>query len=153
MMADGSLLRSRGETWGPVSPENVQETGVSPGGRSGSDIVAAEAEQVERTTKKDLVTLRSEVFVPYTLSAESAIQPGPEGHRNSWSLPWPAGSYDRPCFPWKFGRCSSRSCICLTTSGQLRRGGLPLVRSGRSGSIDGQADPRLCPRPNGLLTR
>jgi hypothetical protein len=49
------------------SPENVQETGVSPGGRSGSDIVAAEAEQVERTTKKDLVTLRSEVFVPYNV--------------------------------------------------------------------------------------
>jgi hypothetical protein len=30
MMADGSLLRSGGETWGPVSPDNVQETGVSP---------------------------------------------------------------------------------------------------------------------------
>jgi hypothetical protein len=25
----------------------------------------------------------------------------PEGHRNSWSLPWPAGSYDRPSFLWK----------------------------------------------------
>jgi hypothetical protein len=43
MMADGSLLRSGGETWGPVSPDNVHETGVSPGGRSGSPIVAAEA--------------------------------------------------------------------------------------------------------------
>jgi hypothetical protein len=31
MMADGSLLRSGGETWGPVSPENVHETGISPG--------------------------------------------------------------------------------------------------------------------------
>jgi hypothetical protein len=30
MMANGSLLRSRGETWGPVSPDNVHETGVSP---------------------------------------------------------------------------------------------------------------------------
>jgi len=25
MMADGSLLRSGGETWGPVSPENVEK--------------------------------------------------------------------------------------------------------------------------------
>ncbi len=45
-----------GGPWGSVWPDNVQETGVSPGGRSGSPIVAAEAEQVERTTKKDLVT-------------------------------------------------------------------------------------------------
>jgi hypothetical protein len=30
MMADESLLRSRGETWGPVSPDNVHETGVLP---------------------------------------------------------------------------------------------------------------------------
>ena len=66
MMADGSLLRSGGETWGPVSPDNVHETGVSPGGRFGSPIVAAEAEQVERKSKKDLVTgPRSEVFVPF----------------------------------------------------------------------------------------
>jgi len=40
MMADGSLLRSGSETWGPVSPDNVHETGVSPGGRSGSPIDA-----------------------------------------------------------------------------------------------------------------
>jgi hypothetical protein len=31
----------------PVSPDNVQETGVSPGGQSGSRMVAAEAEQLE----------------------------------------------------------------------------------------------------------
>jgi hypothetical protein len=29
MMADESLLRSGGETWGAVSPHNVHETGVS----------------------------------------------------------------------------------------------------------------------------
>jgi len=29
MISDGSLLRSGGETWGPVSPDNVHETGVS----------------------------------------------------------------------------------------------------------------------------
>jgi hypothetical protein len=28
MMADGSHLRSGGETWGPVSPDNDHETGV-----------------------------------------------------------------------------------------------------------------------------
>jgi hypothetical protein len=33
-MPEGSQLRSGGETWGPVSPDNVHETGVSPGGRS-----------------------------------------------------------------------------------------------------------------------
>jgi hypothetical protein len=47
MMANGSLLRSGGETWGPVSPDNVHETGVSSGGRSGSPIVAAVAEQAD----------------------------------------------------------------------------------------------------------
>jgi hypothetical protein len=36
MMADGSLLRSEGETWGPVSPDNVHERGVSRGGQPGS---------------------------------------------------------------------------------------------------------------------
>jgi hypothetical protein len=35
MMADGSLLRSRAETWGAVWPDNVHETGVSPGGWPG----------------------------------------------------------------------------------------------------------------------
>jgi hypothetical protein len=44
MMADGSLLRSGGETWGPVSPDNVHETGVSLNGQSGFPIVAAEAQ-------------------------------------------------------------------------------------------------------------
>jgi hypothetical protein len=29
MMSDVSLLRSGGETWGPVSADNVHETGVS----------------------------------------------------------------------------------------------------------------------------
>jgi hypothetical protein len=35
-------LRSGGETWGPVSPDNVHESGASPGGQSGSPIVAAD---------------------------------------------------------------------------------------------------------------
>ncbi|SRR6266545_1699931 len=48
-----------------VSPHNVQETGISPGTRSGSPIVAAEAEQVERTRRKTWSPARSEVFVPY----------------------------------------------------------------------------------------
>jgi hypothetical protein len=47
------------------SPDNVHETGVSPGGQSGSPIVAAEAEQVERTRRKTWLSAQSEVFVPY----------------------------------------------------------------------------------------
>jgi hypothetical protein len=50
-----------------VWPENVPETGVSPGGQFGSLIVAAEAEQVERTRKKSWSRGQSEVFMPYTL--------------------------------------------------------------------------------------
>jgi hypothetical protein len=72
-MAEGSQLRSGGETWGPVSPDNVQKTGVSPGGQSGSPIVAAEAEQVERTRRKTWSRFRSEVFVPYRGIDGSAI--------------------------------------------------------------------------------
>jgi len=65
-MADGSL-RSGGETSAPVSPENVHETGVAHGGQSGSLIVAAEAEQVERTRKKSWSRARSGVLVPYRI--------------------------------------------------------------------------------------
>jgi hypothetical protein len=61
-MADGSLLRPGCETWGPVSPDNVHEAGVSPGGQSGSPIVAAEAEGVERTRRKTWSPARSEVL-------------------------------------------------------------------------------------------
>jgi hypothetical protein len=39
------------EPWCPVSPDNVQKTGVSSGGQSGSSIVAAEAERVEPRRK------------------------------------------------------------------------------------------------------
>jgi hypothetical protein len=49
---------------GPVWPDNVHETGVSAGGRSGSLIVAAEAEKVERTRRKTSSRARSEVSVP-----------------------------------------------------------------------------------------
>ncbi len=73
-MDDGSLLRSGSETWGPVSPDNVHETGVSPGGQSGSPIVAAEAEQVERTRRKTWSRARSEVFVPYSLHFTSSTR-------------------------------------------------------------------------------
>jgi len=34
MLADGSLLRSEGETWEPVSPDNVEKTGDLPPGGS-----------------------------------------------------------------------------------------------------------------------
>jgi hypothetical protein len=55
MMADGSLLRSGGKTWGPVSPDNVHETGVPPGGWSGSPIDTPRPRRVENS-KGDLVT-------------------------------------------------------------------------------------------------
>jgi hypothetical protein len=48
------------------SPDNVHETGVWPGGQSGSPIVAAE-EQVQRTRRKSWSRARSEVFVPHKL--------------------------------------------------------------------------------------
>ncbi len=41
-----------GETGGQVSPAAVHETGVWPGGESGSPIVGAEAKQVEETRRK-----------------------------------------------------------------------------------------------------
>ena len=50
MMSDGSLLRSGGETWGPVSPDNVHERGVSlDRGRQGGAVRA--------NARKDLVKL------------------------------------------------------------------------------------------------
>jgi len=64
MMADGSQLRSRGETWGPVSPDNVHKTGVSPGGRSGSPSWPPEAEQAERTRRKPWSRARSRFLCP-----------------------------------------------------------------------------------------
>ncbi len=44
-----------------MSPDNVHETGVSPGGQSRSPIVAAEAQQVEPTRTKSCSRARSEV--------------------------------------------------------------------------------------------
>ena len=54
------------EPWGPVSPDNVHETGVSLDGQSTSPIVAAQAQQVEPTRTKTWSRARSEVFVPYS---------------------------------------------------------------------------------------
>jgi hypothetical protein len=68
MMAGGSQLRSGGETWGPVSPDNVHERCPAPG-PSGLAIVAAEGEQVERTRRKTWSRARSEVHVPYRPTA------------------------------------------------------------------------------------
>jgi hypothetical protein len=56
MMADGSLLRSGGETWGPVSPDNVHETGVSPGGQSRSAHRGPRGRTGRANSKKDLFT-------------------------------------------------------------------------------------------------
>jgi len=68
MMADGSLLRSGGETWGPVSPDNVHETVVSPGRQSGPPIAAVESRAGRINWKKEMVTDPIPRFVPYTVS-------------------------------------------------------------------------------------
>ena len=52
------------EPWGPVWPDNVEKTGVSPGGQSGSPTVTAEAEQVERTRGKTWSRVRSRFLCP-----------------------------------------------------------------------------------------
>jgi hypothetical protein len=64
MTADGSLLRSGGETWGPVWPDNVDETGVWPIGQRAFPVVAAEAGQVERTLRKTCSRAESEFLCP-----------------------------------------------------------------------------------------
>jgi hypothetical protein len=50
-----------------VWPNNVQKTGVSPDGRSGSHR-GRRGGLGRANSKKDLVTARSEVFVPYRLA-------------------------------------------------------------------------------------
>ncbi len=67
MMANGSLLRSGGETWGPVSPENVHETGVSPGDSLDPPSWPRRRNR-SSDSKKDLVTRPIRGFVPYTPS-------------------------------------------------------------------------------------
>jgi hypothetical protein len=46
------------------SPDNVEKTGVSPGGQSGSPTVTAEADQVERTRGKTWSRVRSRFLCP-----------------------------------------------------------------------------------------
>jgi hypothetical protein len=58
----GSL--GRGGPWGSVWPDNVEKTGVSPGGQSGSPTVTAEAEQVERTRGRTWSRVRSRFLCP-----------------------------------------------------------------------------------------
>jgi hypothetical protein len=50
------------EPWGPVSPDNVHETGVSPGGRSGSPIDPPRPRRVERTRRETWSRARSDVL-------------------------------------------------------------------------------------------
>jgi hypothetical protein len=45
-----------GETWGPVWPDNVHETGVSPGGQSWIPHRGRRSESGRANSKKDLVT-------------------------------------------------------------------------------------------------
>jgi hypothetical protein len=54
---------------GPVSPDNVQETGVSPDERSRSPIVAGERSRSSELEERTWSRPRSDVFVPYSLPA------------------------------------------------------------------------------------
>jgi hypothetical protein len=70
MMVDGSLLQSGGETWGPVWPDNVHETGVSLDGQSAFPIVAARRSR-SSNSKNDLVKGPDpRVFVPFRPTEE-----------------------------------------------------------------------------------
>jgi hypothetical protein len=73
-------------TWVSFSPDNVHETGVSPGGRSGS------GEEVERTRRKTWSRARSDAFVPYSREAEIDHAPGGEPE----DLRQPAGEPPNP---------------------------------------------------------
>jgi len=62
---------------GAVSPDNVQETGVWPGGQSEFPIVAAEAKQVERTGRNTCSRAESEFLCPSGTAGQSAwVIPG-----------------------------------------------------------------------------
>src|SRR6266508_3290918 len=69
-MAEGSRLRSRGETWGPVSPDHVHETGVSPGGRSGSPHRGRGGGAGRANSKKDVVKSPDPRFLCLTGSVD-----------------------------------------------------------------------------------
>jgi hypothetical protein len=97
MMADGSLLRSGGETWGPVSPtmftKQVSRSMDSPDpphrGRGGA---AGRA-----TRRKTWSRPRSEVFVPFTSEGrERRPPPSREGQLGRGILP---SCHPRPDHP------------------------------------------------------
>jgi hypothetical protein len=81
MIADGSLLRSEGETWGPVSPDDVHETGVSAGGQFGIPRVTAEPSRSSELEERPGHGARSEVFVACT-------RIGPAADANSSKISW-----------------------------------------------------------------
>jgi len=62
MMADGSLLGSGGETWGPVSPDNVHETGVWAPCTAWIPRRGGRGRASQANSKKDLVTGRIQGF-------------------------------------------------------------------------------------------
>jgi hypothetical protein len=88
MMADGSVLRSGGEPWGPVSPDNVHETGVGPGSQmagppnrwSGAESEFSHPTGAGRAnSKKDLVTGPIRGHVPCRQQDPPLARPVPRG--------------------------------------------------------------------------
>jgi hypothetical protein len=75
MMGDGSLMRSGGETWGQVSPENVEKTGDSRPRISRGD-PPGRPTRIQRALPKRLVRGQSEFLCP---SGFCALHPGDEG--------------------------------------------------------------------------
>jgi hypothetical protein len=117
------LSRRQGSTrtltaWTPtsptLSPDNVHETGVSPGGQSRFPVVAADAEQVERTRRKTCSRARSEVFVPYRRRTASSMS-------RSRLFEEPAISYTT--------RRSNRYSRANSTSNLPRHEGGPILRT------------------------
>jgi hypothetical protein len=102
-MADVSLLRSGGETWGPVSPDNVQETGVSP--VDGLDLA----------------------WWPRRRSRSSELEEGP-GHRPNPRFLCPSGIYGwepaRSLDRWRVRGCGASARCRLVPAGSRERLGL-----------------------------
>ena len=108
MMVDGSLLRSGGETWEPVSQDNVHETGVSPGEHLDPHAWPPETEQVERT-RGNLVTgpIRGSYALQAVSTAHATCRAETRGPPAAWGEQEARFPRRRPS-PCDYLRSSSR---------------------------------------------
>jgi SAM-dependent methyltransferase len=118
-----------------------------PIGESGSTIVAAEAEQVERTRRKNWSRARSEVFVPHRLTASLVvgIDPSPAMLAEAVSsnarlnaryvraaaeaLPLPDGRFDLALLSRVIHHLDDRHRAAAELFSTLRPGGVAVVRT------------------------